>query len=100
MPGRIQIRPQQFRMSFIIAHSSEKVEGVMGTTTNMNTEKYIRFLNTLFLKLQTVDNVSRSRLVIVADNCSFHRSKRVRQELKNLGIVFLFIPPYSPEINA
>ena len=100
MPGRIKRSSQQFRMSFVVAHSSTRVEGIMGTTTNMNTKKYLQFLRSLLEKLRTIDNIDLSRVVLVVDNCRFHRSKDVRQELKRQGILWLFIPPYSPEINA
>ena len=40
MPGRNKRNTQQFRMSFVVAHSSKRVEEIMGTTTNMNTIKY------------------------------------------------------------
>lgn len=42
-------------------------------------------------------------LVIVLDNASLHRSQAVRAALPRLwarGIYFLFLPPYSPELNA
>ena len=95
MPGRIKRNIQQFRMSFVVAHSSKKVEGIMGTTTNMNTKKYWLFLRSLFKKLRTIDNIDLSRVVLIADNWRFHRSEDIRQ-----GALWLFIPPYSLEINA
>ena len=100
MPGRIKRNSQQFRMSFVVAHSSTKVEGIMGTKMNMNTVKYLCFLKSLFEKLKTVNNIDLHRVVLVVDNWRFHRSKDVRQELERQGVLWLFIPSYSPEINA
>ena len=44
MPGRIKRNSLQFRMSFVVAHSSTKIEGIMWTKENMNTQKYLWFL--------------------------------------------------------
>jgi transposase len=37
--------------------------------------------------------------VLVLDNASWHRSKKVVEYAKNLGIILYFLPPYSPELN-
>ena len=100
MPGRIKRNTQQFRMSFVVAHSSKRVEEIMGTITNMNTKKYWLFLRSLFKKLRTIDNIDLSRVVLVADNWRFHRSEEERQEFKRQDDFWLFIPPYSSEINT
>ena len=55
-------------MSFVVAHSSTKVEGIMGTKMNMNTVKYLCFLKSLFEKLKTVNNIDLHRVVLVVDN--------------------------------
>jgi transposase len=37
--------------------------------------------------------------VIVMDNASFHRKKRLYALIENTGHRLLFLPPYSPELN-
>jgi len=37
--------------------------------------------------------------VIVMDNASFHSKKRLLSAVQNAGCRFLFLPPYSPELN-
>ena len=37
--------------------------------------------------------------VLVLDNASWHRSKKVIEYAKTLGIILYFLPPYSPELN-
>lgn len=37
--------------------------------------------------------------VIIMDNASFHRSKRVEQLYYNAGVKLLYLPPYSPDLN-
>ena len=65
----------------------------------MNIKKYLWVLKSMLEKLNSVDNVDLNKIVLVVDNCWFHRSKFVRKEIKRLGVLRLFIPYYSPELN-
>jgi transposase len=38
--------------------------------------------------------------VVILDNLSSHKSEKVKTILKQRGAWFLFLPPYSPELNA
>ena len=37
--------------------------------------------------------------VVILDNLSTHKSPRAAQALRNRGCWFLFLPPYSPDLN-
>jgi transposase len=37
--------------------------------------------------------------VLIMDNCAIHHVSKVQQLLKTAGIVALFLPPYSPDLN-
>jgi transposase len=37
--------------------------------------------------------------VLVMDNASFHRSDRIEQLCRDAGVVLLYLPPYSPDLN-
>lgn len=37
--------------------------------------------------------------VVILDNLSSHKSERAAQILANIGAWFLFLPPYSPDLN-
>ena len=39
------------------------------------------------------------RSVVTLDNLSTHKSPRAAQNLKDCGCWFLFLPPYSPDLN-
>ena len=43
--------------------------------------------------------VDQQKIIVVADNRRFHRTNIVRSFFKIEKIMWLFIPPYSPEIN-
>jgi transposase len=38
-------------------------------------------------------------IVVIIDNFSSHKSRLVRQTAKELGIYFVYLPPYSPNLN-
>ena len=42
----------------------------------------------------------RGRILLVADNYGSHHAKLTQQRADELGIEFVFIPPYSPTLNA
>ena len=37
--------------------------------------------------------------VVVMDNASFHKSRRIRELIEQAGCNLLFLPPYSPDFN-
>ena len=98
-PGRLFRRPIEFKMSFVVAHSSRRVEGIMGTTTTFNQIKYVKFLKKLLLTVRLNQGVDSDKVVLVVDNCKFHKTNYVKQFITNEGVMCIFIPPYSPEIN-
>ena len=98
-PGRLFIRPIEFKMSFVVAHSSRRVEGIMGTTTTFNQAKYVKFLKNLLLTVRLNQGVDSAKVVLVVDNCKFHKNNNVKQFITNERVMCIFIPPYSPEIN-
>lgn len=38
-------------------------------------------------------------MVLIIDNASFHKSKKVIQLLEDIGCRVIFLPPYSPDYN-
>ncbi len=41
----------------------------------------------------------KSNTVIILDNASFHKSKRLQDSFNQHNIILEFLPPYSPELN-
>ena len=39
------------------------------------------------------------KIVVVIDNFASHKSRKVKVTAKRLGITFVFLPPYSPDLN-
>jgi hypothetical protein len=41
----------------------------------------------------------RAGQVVILDNASFHRARRLREILAKVGCYLLLLPPYSPDLN-
>jgi transposase len=41
----------------------------------------------------------QDRSIIILNNCSIHRSNIVREIIELHGILLVFLPPYSPDLN-
>jgi transposase len=37
--------------------------------------------------------------VVIMDNASFHKSKRIKDLIESVGCKVVFLPPYSPDLN-
>lgn len=62
-------------------------------------ERFFDFLRgTLIPQVKAFDGFS-SHSVIVLDNASVHHVHDVTDILANAGVIALFLPPYSPDLN-
>ncbi len=66
------------------------VEVVEGATTRIVLETYIERV--------LVPNL-RNGQVVVMDNLSAHKGKRVRELVQSAGCELLYLPPYSPDLS-
>ena len=48
--------------------------------------------------MQPFDGLS-SRSIVIMDNCSIHHVDIIKSALQDAGIVAIFLPPYSPDLN-
>ena len=62
----------------------------------LTAELFLAFITTL------VPNPGEPPAVIILDNYSIHKAKRIQPSIKALesqGLYLFFLPPYSPELN-
>ena len=79
MPGRLFRKPLDFRMSFVVSHSANEVEGIMGTKTTFNQAKIIKFLKHLVSTIKRKHPNMKNKIVLVADNCKIHKTIKIKQ---------------------
>ena len=41
----------------------------------------------------------QDRSIIVLDNCAIHRANVIREIIEAHGVLLIFLPPYSPDLN-
>ena len=51
------------------------------------------------LRIRIDQNTYEKRMIVIYDNASIHKTKKVRIIMKKLNWVMFTIPPYSPELN-
>jgi hypothetical protein len=37
--------------------------------------------------------------VVTVDNTSFHHTERIKQMCRDAGVILVYLPPYSPDLN-
>ena len=102
-PGRLLEKPSDFKMSFIVSHSPARVEGLVGTTTTFNQDKYADFLRTLIVKLKSDSEIEDKMIVLMTDNCRFHRTTKSRKYLKKKDLYdssFLHTPQRLTRVRS
>lgn len=77
------------KLSVLVAISDSKIIKSQIFSKNVSSSDFITFIKNL--------NVKNKYLLM--DNVSFHKSKEIRDTVKNNNNLLLFIPPYSPEFN-
>lgn len=85
------------RVSSIAAISSTGVVDVHMTTESVNGDTFFDFVRgSLIPNMLPYPN---PKSIIIMDNCSIHHVGHVAALLEEMGILHLFLPPYSPDLN-
>ena len=92
---RLLVRGQ--RISAVVAMSSDGVEAYELSVGSTNFSTFFDFVRgSLVLTMQPFP---AKHSIIVMDNCSIHHVQEIKDFIESLGIVILFLPPYSPDYN-
>ena len=71
--------------------------GVKLTTGTVNSENFSDFVRgDLLPNLQPYDGTNE-RSVLIMDNCSIHHVETITSLFEEVGVLLLFLPPYSPD---
>ncbi len=79
--------------TFIAALRNDRLDAPWVIDGAMNAEMFDRYITT-----QLVPTLKKGDVVIL-DNLSSHKSPGAARALKQVGAWFLFLPPYSPDLN-
>lgn len=79
--------------TFIAALRHDRLDAPWVIDGAMNSEMF-----DLYIETQLAPGLRKGD-VVVLDNLSSHKSPKAAQILKDIGAWFLFLPPYSPDLN-
>ena len=87
------------RISAIAAMSTDGLVAYNLVHGSVNGEKFLEFIQgTLVPEMLPYDG-ENPQSILVMDNCSIHHVQPVLKTLRDMGILVLFLPPYSPDMN-
>lgn len=87
------------RISAIGAISTEGLLAYKFMKGTVNGDKFLDYLlGTLIPEMLPFDG-QNPHSIMVLDNCSIHHVQPVRDTMRQMGILTLFLPPYSPDMN-
>lgn len=87
--------PKRRRVNVVGAYSGDAFAYHI-ESGKLSAELFLNFVTTL------VPKTGEPPVVVVLDNYSIHKAKRIQPDLKRLerlGLSLFFLPPYSPELN-
>ena len=97
--GTLQIHPDNFAMSFVIALSSEMIYGMLGATESMVAKTVTFFIKEICEHRNKEANVEKKSFVFVMDNWPLHTAQSMSTFLKQSNIKAVTISPYWPALN-
>ena len=87
------------RISSIAALCCDGVLAVTSTTTTINADIFYDFVwGELLPNMNSFDG-SSPKSIAVMDNCAVHHVPIVEDLFTNAGVLLLWLPPYSPDLN-
>ena len=66
---------------------------------SVNGERFLQFLQGKLIPEMLPYDGENPYSILVMDNCTIHYVQPVLDTLKQMGILVLFLPPYSPDMN-
>lgn len=96
-PAEIKNAPFVGSASIILGICSNGPWLALITNKTMNSQNFTQCLSSHNCWLKRNSNFGYSKVLIMLDNCSVHKSKTTKQALNSLNAGVLYIPPYSPD---
>ena len=87
------------RVNAIAALTSSGVIAVDLVHGTVSAREFFYFLRASLIPNIMPFNGTNPHSIIIMDNCSLHHAAEVRYLLQQVGILVLYLPPYSPNLN-
>ena len=87
------------RVSAVAALSMNGILDFSVTTNKVDGEYFYDFVRGCLIPNMLPFDGTNSTSVVVMDNCSIHHVEEVKLLLEEAGILVVYLPPYSPDLN-
>ena len=81
------------RTSVIAALNGDEIKAPIRFSGTANTDLFLYWVEEVL-----VGTLKKGQTVIM-DNCSIHKSPKVREKIEKAGCFLMYLPPYSPDLN-
>lgn len=88
------------RVNAICAISMDGLLDFYTTTSSVNSDKFLHFIEHALIPHLQPFNGSNKRSVVIMDNATIHHQTSVVGAIQSTGALLHFLPPYSPDFNA
>ncbi len=75
------------------ALNGDEIKAPIRYSGTANSDLFIYWLQTFLLP------VLKKGQVVIMDNCSIHKSLKVKELIESVGCRLIYLPPYSPDLN-
>ena len=79
--------------SVMAALNGDEIKAPIRYTGTANTDLFLYWLESTLLP------VLKKGQVVITDNCSIHKSLKVKKLIELAGCRLIYLPPYSPDLN-
>ena len=87
------------RVNAIAAFSADGVLAVEIVSSTVSGKEFFDFLRGSLIPNMMTYNGTNPHSVLIMDNCSVHHTAEIQDLLRSVGILVLYLPPYSPDLN-
>ena len=94
----LAINADQWSMSFIVAISSQRVEGLLASTGSIISKSFWLFIKDVKDSNMHLNNWNK-KTCFIFDNSSLHRSQEFKKFINKNEVRWISIPPYTPQLN-
>ena len=87
------------RVNAIAGMSTDGVVAVEVTKSNVDAEVFFDYARRSLIPNMLPFNGSNPCSIVIMDNLSVHHTQDITDLFRQMGILLLFLPPYSPDLN-
>lgn len=84
---------RRLRTSVMAALNGDEIKAPIRYSGTANSDLFLYWLETFLLP------ILKKGQIIIMDNCSIHKSLKVKELIASVGCRLLYLPPYSPDLN-